>query len=407
MNGIFKKKEFFGRGVLLVNVWDIYRDEMIDPASLDRVEISELEEARFQVNEGDVLFCRSSLKPEGVGWSCLVGPVEEPTVFECHLIKATSRKSRLLPEYLNYYTKTTFARSYVIAKATVTTMATIDQGAIEALPIILPGLHVQRKLVGEMQAAREARKQKLSKADELLASLDAYLLETLGITAPSHDDRQTFAVRLKDAQRDHRLNADYFHPERIRAIKMLHTTTSTRLADVVDFKRDQCLADASENYIGLAHVQSHTGELVPADEETSGQCFAFQLDDVLFARLRPYLNKVHRAERAGVCSTEFHVMRIRDRSRVSPDYVAAMLRSSLIVAQTRHMMTGNTHPRLANQDVVDLIIPIPSNEIQQKIAAEVRRRREQARRLRAGAEAEWAAAKRRFEEQLLNRDSAE
>jgi restriction endonuclease S subunit len=126
---------------------------------------------------------------------------------------------------------------------------------------------------------------------------------------------------------------------------------------------------------------------------------------VLFARLRPYLNKVHRAERAGVCSTEFHVMRIRDRSRVLPDYLATMLRCSLIVAQTCHMMTGNTHPRLANQDVVNLIIPIPSKEVQQLIAAEVHRRRAEARRLRAEAKADWAEAKGQFEEQLLSQDS--
>jgi type I restriction enzyme M protein len=219
MNGIFKKKEFFGRGVLLVNVWDLYRDEMIDPASLDRVEVSEFEEARFQVNEGDVLFCRSSLKPEGVGWSCLVGAVKEPSAFECHLIKATSRKTRLLPEYLNHYTKTMFARSYVVAKATVTTMATIDQGAIEALPIILPELHVQRKLIAEMQTAREARKQKLREADELLASLDAYLLETLRLALRPGESRLTYGARLSDVRQSSRCDPQYHAPRYQKLVK--------------------------------------------------------------------------------------------------------------------------------------------------------------------------------------------
>ena len=40
-------------------------------------------------------------------------------------------------------------------------------------------------------------------------------------------------------------------------------------------------------------------------------CFHFSIGDVLFARLRPYLNKVYRAEADGVCSTEFHVIRVR------------------------------------------------------------------------------------------------
>jgi len=58
------------------------------------------------------------------------------------------------------------------------------------------------------------------------------------------------------------------------------------------------------------------------------------------------------------------------------------------------MMTGNTHPRLANDDVVNLIIPIPDLATQTTIASEVRRRREQARALRAEAETGWVEAKR-------------
>ena len=84
-----------------------------------------------------------------------------------------------------------------------------------------------------------------------------------------------------------------------------------------------------------------------------------------------------------------------------PDYLAAILRSSLILAQTRHMMTGNTHPRLTNEDVVSLVIPIPKITDQETIVTEARRRREEARRLRIEAESGWESAKRWFEEQLL------
>ncbi len=62
---------------------------------------------------------------------------------------------------------------------------------------------------------------------------------------------------------------------------------------------------------------------------------------------------------------------------------------------------GNTHPRLANDDVVNLIIPVPDIATQTTIAAEVRRRREAARALRIKAEADWSEAKHWFEEQLL------
>ena len=124
---------------------------------------------------------------------------------------------------------------------------------------------------------------------------------------------------------------------------------------------------------------------------------------MLFARLRPYLNKVYRAEMDGCCSTEFHVLRVKDNETLLPEYLAAILRSRLVLSQTVHMMTGNTHPRLTNDDVANLTIPIPSVEVQASVAAEIVRRRDAARRLRGEAEGGWIAAKGRFEVELLRR----
>lgn len=42
---------------------------------------------------------------------------------------------------------------------------------------------------------------------------------------------------------------------------------------------------------------------------------------------------------------------MKDGGAVLPDYLAAALRSRLTLAQTVHMMTGNTHPRLTDGDV--------------------------------------------------------
>jgi hypothetical protein len=256
-----------------------------------------------------------------------------------------------------------------------------------------------------MDAARAERRAKLAEADALLAGLDDFLLATLGLTPPPKDDRKVFAASLRAAREQSHLNADYFHPERILALRAMAAASvrvpCANLSEVVDFIRDQ-IKTPGPNYLSLAHVQSHTGELVDANEEASGACSEFKTDDVLFARLRPYLNKVYRAEMDGCCSPEFHVLRVNNAKQLLPDYLAAILRSKLTLAQTRHMMTGNTHPRLTNEDVVNLVIPIPKDIAAQKtIAAEARRRREEARRLRAEAEAGWQAAKRWFEEQLL------
>jgi hypothetical protein len=255
-----------------------------------------------------------------------------------------------------------------------------------------------------MDAARAEYLAKLAEADALLSSVDDFLLDTLGITPPAEDKRRVFAVRLAETSGEIRLNSDYYHPERIRALRGLEyaavSLTVAPLAEVVTFEREQ-IKTPTENYLSLAHVQSQTGELINATDTAYGNCFTYQLDDVLFARLRPYLNKVHRAQARGCCSTEFHVLRIKDRQTLQPEYLAAILRSRLVLAQTTHMMTGNTHPRLTNDDVANLTIPIPPLEVQSAIATEIAQRRQEARRLRGEAAEVWDEAKRGFEKQLL------
>lgn len=276
--------------------------------------------------------------------------------------------------------------------------------------ILIPtiSLESQRRLTALTDAARAERKAKLAEADALLSGVDDFLLEALGIAPPAEDTRRVFAVNLAQMSGQERINSDYYHPERVQALRGLEraadSMTVAPLVEIVNFERDQ-LKTPGANYLSLAHVQSHTGELTDATDTASGNCFAYHTDDVLFARLRPYLNKVYCAEMDGCCSTEFHVLRVKDHKALLSEYLAAVLRSRLVLAQTTHMMTGNTHPRLTNDDVKNLMLPIPSLSVQESIASEIRRRRDTVRRLRAEAEAGWAEAKQRFEVELLSTPS--
>ena len=367
--------------------------------------LSEVKKSYTPFSEGDILWAKITPCMEN-GKSCIANSLTNKVGFgstEFHVFR--SHNSRLsqafLWEFLNQETLRKAARYAFTGSAG---HQRVPDSFLADLPFPLLPLNEQDRLVAAMNAARAARCAKLAEADALLAGLDDYLLVTLGLTPLLKDERKVFAVLLSILGSQTRLNADYFHPERILAIRALENANQElvcfRLDQIVDFVRDQ-IKTPGPNYLSLANVQSHTGELVPTDEEVIGACSLFQCGDVLFARLRPYLNKVHAAESEGCCSPEFYILRTKNRAILQPDYLAAILRSSITLAQTRHMMTGNTHPRLTNEDVVNLMIPVPKPAVQEAIATEARRRREEARRLRTEAETGWQAAKRWFEEQLL------
>lgn len=245
---------------------------------------------------------------------------------------------------------------------------------------------------------------KIKQSDDLLSGMSKYLFDALKMRNIDYEERLCCAIKLANIVEDRTFSAEYYHPERMAALHLLKSNTDIsahKLSNIVTFHRDIVSSENNASYLGLAGVESQTGELSGVQEEVAGQAFAYEKDDILYGRLRPYLNKVFLAESDGICSTEFHVMKVIDTTTVLPEYVAAILRSDLILLQTRHMMTGNTHPRISNDDVQNLYIPVPDISVQMQIVVDLRKRRIEARKLKCEAEQEWQAAKEQFERELL------
>ncbi len=86
----------------------------------------------------------------------------------------------------------------------------INAAEVAALQIPLPPITEQQNLVDAIDTARAERKAKLAEADGLLAGIDGFLLDALGIAAPVEDGRRVFAVRLSDVPE--RFDTSFHHP---------------------------------------------------------------------------------------------------------------------------------------------------------------------------------------------------
>ena len=268
--------------------------------------------------------------------------------------------------------------------------------------IIVPLLgEGERRLVAELDAARAERDNALAEAERLLDSIDEMVKEKLKLPEVALLEQLGYAIRLSTIKHNKTLSADYFHPERMVALRAIQKVPNAPLSQLVKFKRKTIKVPEGMRYIGLASIASNTGLLSDTEETATGQCVVFGRSDVLYGRLRPYLNKVWLADFDGVCSTEFHVMQPSDQEALRSEYLAVVMRTSLIVAQTKHMMTGNTHPRIANDDVKNLLIPLADYTVQKIIVEETLSRQAEALRLRAHAETVWREAREHFEQQLL------
>ena len=152
-NGIFKKKGEFGSGVLLINVFDIYRhDFKIDFDSLDRVICDANEVANYEVLNGDIFFVRSSLKQEGIAVVAVADTCTEPVVFECHLIRVRPNRKELNGRFASYILNSFVYRSSMVARAKITTMTTIDQEAILSTKLPIPPVSEQAAIVDYLES---------------------------------------------------------------------------------------------------------------------------------------------------------------------------------------------------------------------------------------------------------------
>ena len=102
-NGIYKKQEFHGRGVKVVNMGELFANPRLRDVYMRRVELSGSEQLRFGVQEGDLLFARRSLVAEGAGKCSLVLEASEPTAFESSIIRARPDQRIADGSFLYYY----------------------------------------------------------------------------------------------------------------------------------------------------------------------------------------------------------------------------------------------------------------------------------------------------------------
>jgi len=141
-----------------------------------------------------------------------------------------------------------------------------------------------------------------------------------------------------------------------------------------EFLDPQEFADHRFHYLGLEHVASDTGDLVDyaprLGREVKSRSKVVRADDVLYGRLRPYLNKVFHTPAAmgsGICSGEFYVL-IPNTELADPAFLRSLLASSLVSRFTSDLQTGSALPRLQLADLLRVEVPLPPLDVQRKAA---------------------------------------
>jgi type I restriction enzyme, S subunit len=179
-NGANFSPDQLGTGTKFVNLDDIYKEK--DLKSSDTFEYVALKnEDNYLLEDGDILFVRSSVKPSGVGYPCLFKVDSNDKVVFCgFIIRYRFDQSKVFPKYLLYQLLLQENRNKVIARGQVVANTNINQRGLGSLNIRLHNLVNEQAaiatILSKVDEAIEATQTSIKFAKKLKKSLMQNLL---------------------------------------------------------------------------------------------------------------------------------------------------------------------------------------------------------------------------------------
>jgi type I restriction enzyme, S subunit len=120
-------------------------------------------------------------------------------------------------------------------------------------------------------------------------------------------------------------------------------------------------------YVGLEHIESHTGRFIGSTEPLAvkSSTFKFSPKHVLYGRLRPYLNKVMLPDFEGHCSTE--IFPLKPRPGLLRKFLQYWFLRHATIEQIDATSTGARMPRANMNAVLGFAFPVPPLSEQRRI----------------------------------------
>lgn len=327
------------------------------------------------LSEGDILVARM---PDPIGRACifpLKGENKYVTAVDVAIIRADDEI--IDRKYLLYSINNPKYRNSIEDLESGTTRKRISRKNLSILEFSLPPLPIQTAIVAKIEELfSEVDKgiEQLKTAQQQLKTYRQAVLKwafegKLSASECTELKNERDVKKNPILQSSHPANPDADNgalPEGWRWVK---------LGDVARKKSIKALPGdyPDTKFIGMDCIEPHTLKpffLYDFKEFKSAGNY-FKANQVLYGRMRPYLNKVYRAEFDGACSGEFIILDCGET--FNPDLLKYILHSRGFVSFANNITTGD-RPRISYEEISDYDIPLPPLNEQTQIVQAIESR---------------------------------
>lgn len=292
----------------------------------------------------------SVIIPEKSTGICCIGTIGKCGYF---LVEGTTNQqintviSKINPLYSYYFFNTNSFVRELISKASATTIAIVNKSKLESCLFPVAPLNEQQRIVNRIESLFA----KLDRAKELIENtLAQFEQNKMAILHKAFTGELTAKWRKEN-------NIDLSSWKKYELKEVFK---------VVKDKYNPQIENQIVNYIGLENIETSKGIINKNNSsEVKSIKTKFKKDDVLYGKLRPYLNKHDVVNFDGICSTDILVFRFDNINTAK--YINYYFNLPMFIQYAVENSSGINLPRVSEKTISKYKISLPTIEEQQEI----------------------------------------
>ena len=346
-NGLTNKQNKANDGYPVTRIETI-SDDCINAEKVGYVDILTNDKIeKYRLYYGDILVSHINSEPQ-LGRAVIYEGKPEFLLHGMNLLRMRVDTKALDPFFLNLIFKFYRNRGVFIALASrAVGQASINQSRMKSLMIPLPPLPEQRATAHALQTIQEAkftRQREIALERERKAALMDYLFSHGTKGEPR---KQTEIGEI---------------PESWEVVQ---------LKEIANLRRENVKPEDNQNlnFVGLEHIDSGKSILKRWGDASTMKSAKnrFYPDDVLYGKLRSYLDKAVITEMEGICSTDILVFTAN--SKIVSRFLVYLLHTEAFVNHAIATSTGISHPRTSWDSLGKFTFALPLLPEQRSIAS--------------------------------------
>lgn len=335
-----------------------------------------------------------------------------------HITRIKTNEKEVLPKYLwillNQYQKN---KVFFVLCTNWNNQSGINIELLKKLKIPVPSIDDQKNIIKTYESALHNKTSKESEAEQLLNSINDYVLDELGIKLPAKSEQSTYLIYSDEAKGD-RLDPRYYKPY------------FKNFEEILINRKDVKKVGEISKYIGSGATPKSGGDAYTNSKEgipfvriVNLKNNTVVLDDVLYIKKDIHNGMLKRTqlkpndvllsmagtiglsvivpENLGKANINQAIAKIEVKNNVNPFYFSIILNSKIGKIQTDRLSRPAVQANINLEEIRALKIPLPPLSVQNKIADEVKKRMQKAEQLQKEAKEELEKAKQEVEKIIL------